>query len=95
MPERIPAQSSHGIVNYKKAILESCDIFFYNVGMKLGIDRLAYYATKMGLGHRTRDGDDLLPKTRPYALAGMGRARFSSQVVRRRKPFRYQPAREP
>jgi penicillin-binding protein 2 len=40
-------------VNYKKAILESCDIFFYNVGMKLGIDRLAYYATKMGLGHRT------------------------------------------
>jgi penicillin-binding protein 2 len=46
-------KSSHGIVNYKKAILESCDIFFYNVGMKLGIDRLAYYATKMGLGHRT------------------------------------------
>jgi penicillin-binding protein 2 len=41
------------VVNYKKAIMESCDIFFYNVGMKLGIDRLAYYATKMGLGHRT------------------------------------------
>ena len=46
-------KSSHGVVNYKKAILESCDIFFYNVGMKLGIDRLAYYATKMGLGHKT------------------------------------------
>jgi penicillin-binding protein 2 len=46
-------KSSHGVVNYKKAILESCDIFFYNVGMKLGIDRLSYYATKMGLGHRT------------------------------------------
>ncbi|HEY8716347.1 MAG TPA: penicillin-binding transpeptidase domain-containing protein, partial [Candidatus Acidoferrum sp.] len=46
-------KSSHGVVNYKKAILDSCDIFFYNVGMKLGIDRLSYYATKMGLGHRT------------------------------------------
>jgi penicillin-binding protein 2 len=46
-------KSSHGVVDYKKAIMQSCDIFFYNVGMKLGIDRLSYYATKMGLGHRT------------------------------------------
>jgi penicillin-binding protein 2 len=46
-------KSSHGVVNLRKAIMESCDIFFYNVGMKLGIDRLAYYATKMGLGHKT------------------------------------------
>jgi penicillin-binding protein 2 len=46
-------KSSHGVVNFRKAIMESCDIFFYNVGMKLGIDRLAYYATKMGLGHKT------------------------------------------
>ncbi|MDQ1406595.1 MAG: penicillin-binding protein 2 [Acidobacteriaceae bacterium] len=46
-------KSSHGVVNFRKAILESCDIFFYNVGMKLGIDRLAYYATKMGIGHKT------------------------------------------
>jgi penicillin-binding protein 2 len=46
-------KSSHGVVNFRKAILESCDVFFYNVGMKLGIDRLAYYATKMGIGHKT------------------------------------------
>jgi penicillin-binding protein 2 len=46
-------KSSHGVVNFRKAILDSCDIFFYNVGMKLGIDRLAYYATKMGIGHKT------------------------------------------
>src|SRR4029077_9110712 len=43
-------KSSHGVVNFRKAILDSCDIFFYNVGMKLGIDRLAYYATKKGIG---------------------------------------------
>jgi len=46
-------KSSHGVVGLHKAILESCDVFFYNVGMHLGIDRLSYYATKFGLGHRT------------------------------------------
>ncbi len=44
---------SHGTTNLHDAILKSCDIFFYNVGMRLGIDRLAYYATKFGLGKRT------------------------------------------
>ncbi len=44
---------SHGEVNLHEGILKSCDVFFYNVGMRLGIDRLAYYATKLGLGHRT------------------------------------------
>jgi len=46
-------KSSHGLVDLKKAIMESCDVFFYNVGMQLGIDRLSYYASKMGLGHKT------------------------------------------
>jgi penicillin-binding protein 2 len=46
-------KSSHGVVGLHKAILESCDIFFYNVGMRLGIDRLSYYGTKLGLGHKT------------------------------------------
>jgi penicillin-binding protein 2 len=44
---------SHGTTNLHDAILKSCDIFFYNVGMRLGIDRLAYYATKFGLGKKT------------------------------------------
>ncbi len=46
-------KSAHGVVGLHKAILQSCDIFFYNAGMRLGIDRLSYYASKMGLGHRT------------------------------------------
>jgi len=46
-------KSSHGTVDLHKAILESCDVFFYNVGIRLGIDRLSYYATKVGLGHKT------------------------------------------
>lgn len=45
--------SGHGIVSLHNAIVESCDIFFYNVGMHLGIDRIAYYAKHLGLGKRT------------------------------------------
>jgi penicillin-binding protein 2 len=61
-------KSSHGVVGLHKAILESCDIFFYNVGMRLGIDRLSYYAGKLGLGRKT--GIDLpeeLPGLMPSA----------------------------
>ncbi len=46
-------KGSHGVAGLHKAILESCDIFFYNVGMRLGIDRLSYYGTKFGLGRKT------------------------------------------
>src|SRR5207245_2918449 len=45
--------TSHGVTNLHEAILKSCDVFFYNVGMRLGIDRLAYYGSKFGLGHKT------------------------------------------
>jgi len=46
-------KGSHGVAGLHKAVLESCDIFFYNVGMRLGIDRLSYYGTKFGLGRKT------------------------------------------
>lgn len=45
--------SSHGATNLHEAILKSCDVFFYTVGMKMGIDRLSYYGDKLGLGHKT------------------------------------------
>jgi penicillin-binding protein 2 len=45
--------TSHGVTNLHEAILKSCDVFFYNVGMRLGIDRLAYYGSRFGLGHKT------------------------------------------
>lgn len=43
----------HGQVDLHKAIVESCDIFFYEVGKRLGIERIAYYAEKLGLGRPT------------------------------------------
>src|SRR5260370_24614459 len=64
----IYGKGSHGVAGLHKAILESCDIFFYNVGMRLGIDRLSYYGSKLGLGRKT--GIDLpeeLPGLMPSA----------------------------
>jgi penicillin-binding protein 2 len=43
----------HGEVDLHKAIVQSCDVYFYNVGKLLGIDRISYYANGLGLGHRT------------------------------------------
>ena len=43
----------HGSADVIKAITESCDVFFYQVGQKLGIDRLAWYAKACGLGSST------------------------------------------
>jgi len=46
-------KGGHGHVKLHDAIVHSCDIFFYNVGKRLGIDRISYYANQLGLGRRT------------------------------------------
>ena len=69
---------SHGVTNLHEAILKSCDVFFYTVGMHLGIDRLSYYGSKLGVGHRT--GIDL-----PSEEAGlMPSAEWVERVLHRK-----------
>jgi len=46
-------KSGHGEVDLHKGIVRSCDVFFYNVGNKLGIDNIAEYADMAGFGHKT------------------------------------------
>ena len=43
----------HGPVDISKGIYQSCDVYFYTLAEKLGIDRIAKYATAFGLGQRT------------------------------------------
>lgn len=43
----------HGFMNPVDALAQSCDVFFYQVGEKLGVDRLAKYARACGLGAPT------------------------------------------
>jgi penicillin-binding protein 2 len=46
-------KGGHGGVDLEKAIYQSCDVFFYTLAEKLGIDRIAKYATDLGLGQKT------------------------------------------
>ena len=62
-------KKSHGVTNLHEAILQSCDVFFYTVGLRLGIDRLAYYASHFGIGHKT--GIDL-PSEEPGLMPSPG-----------------------
>ena len=43
----------HGTVNLHRALVESCDVFFYQVGRRLGIERIARYSKQFGLGSPT------------------------------------------
>ena len=45
--------SGHGAVDLKRALSESCDVYFYQVGQRLDVDRLAGYARRLGLGSKT------------------------------------------
>ena len=42
--------NGHGKMNVDSAIQESCDVFFYNLGMKIGINKIAEVASDFGLG---------------------------------------------
>lgn len=52
----------HGKVGLHRAIVESCDIYFYEAGMRLGADRIAHWASLFGLGTTTGLG---LPQEMP------------------------------
>lgn len=43
----------HGYVNVVQALEQSCDVFFYKMGLALGIDRMAKYARTFGFGRKT------------------------------------------
>jgi penicillin-binding protein 2 len=44
---------THGKQNVSQAIMNSCNVYFYDVGRQLGIDRLGDYAKRFGLSERT------------------------------------------
>lgn len=46
-------KKGHGATSLKKGIAQSCDVYFYNVGNKIGIDQIAKYAEIAGFGAKT------------------------------------------
>jgi len=59
----------HGTVELNRAIAQSCDVFFYRAGDRMGIDKIAEYAERTGLGKRTGidlpgEAEGIVPSTR-------------------------------
>jgi len=46
-------KEGHGAVDLHKGIVQSCDVYFYQLGQRIGIDRIAKYARALGLGEKT------------------------------------------
>jgi len=49
-------KTGHGTVSLHRALVESCDVYFYDAGKKLGIDKIAAYARELGLEKETELG---------------------------------------
>jgi penicillin-binding protein 2 len=57
-------QEGHGTLNMIQALAQSCNVYFYNVGVRLEIERISKYANLLGLNAPT--GIDL-----PYEASGL------------------------
>jgi penicillin-binding protein 2 len=59
----------HGVLSLHRAIVESCDVYFYEIGKRLGIDKIYDYALSLGLGKKTgielgEERQGLIPNTK-------------------------------
>lgn len=46
-------EEGHGRLNLKEALIHSCDVYFYQLGLKIGVDKIIHYARLFGLGKPT------------------------------------------
>ncbi len=60
-------RGGHGNMQVREAIVRSCNVFFYTVGNRLGIDRIAKWGERFGLGRETglalRQSAGILPSS--------------------------------
>jgi penicillin-binding protein 2 len=78
-------REGHGAVNVERAMKVSCDIFFYNTGARLGVDKIAEYAHKLTFGeisHIDLDGEraGLVPSTE-WARTKQKRKWYPSETI--------------
>jgi penicillin-binding protein 2 len=65
---RCNLRSGHGVVDMRRAIEKSCNVYFYTLGDMLGVDRIHKWAEKLGLTGKTgidlpNEQDSLVPST--------------------------------
>ncbi len=69
-------KKGHGAVNLHRALVESCDVYFYTIGKMVGVDKIAWYARQFGFGVPTgidlpREKSGLIP-TKEWKLSRTG-----------------------
>ena len=75
----------HGRVGLERGIIESCDVYFYELAYKLGITRIHRYLTRFGFGQPTgidlpREAPGLVP-SREWKLAALGRPWTAGETI--------------
>jgi penicillin-binding protein 2 len=78
-------KEGHGIVNLDKAITQSCDVYFYDLAYKLGIDRIHAFMVQFGLGDRmgidsTGEATGLMP-SREWKRRARGMPWFPGETL--------------
>jgi len=78
-------EEGHGRLNLEEAIINSCDVFFYQLGLKVGLDKIIQQARLFGLGEITgidlvSEKSGLLP-TREWKLKAKGEAWYPGDTV--------------
>jgi penicillin-binding protein 2 len=78
-------KNGHGDVSVANALKVSCDVFFFNVGARLGVDRIAEYAHRLTFGEISRidlDGEKpgLVPSTQ-WAAVKQHRKWYPSETI--------------
>ncbi|MFQ6066400.1 MAG: penicillin-binding protein 2 [bacterium] len=46
-------EGGHGRINLEEALIHSCDVYFYQLGLRLGVNRIIRYSRLFGLGEPT------------------------------------------
>jgi len=78
-------EKGHGFMNLRNAIKQSCDIYFYEVARRLGVDRLSVTAKKFGLGKKVlssfnEEKSGVVPNTK-WKLKNIGTGWFLGETL--------------
>jgi len=78
-------EEGHGIVDLQKSIIESSDVFFYELATKLTIERISEFLNKFGFGLKsgidlTSESEGILPN-RNWKLGSIGESWFIGDTI--------------
>jgi penicillin-binding protein 2 len=82
---RCHLRGGHGVVGLEKGLAQSCDVYFYTLGNRLGIDTIAEYCSLAGLGHRTgidlpNEAEGVVPSTK-WKLRRMREKWYAGETI--------------